>query len=106
MVRLPSGALWQGFYGRYTRVFMTLIWKAPTTVYSSRPSASDLGVLQLRMCLLVCSMACARERLLVTGLFEACELDFAAMAAAASGVTVLQPQGKRVGAQLPVPRTQ
>ena len=51
-------------------------------------------------------MARARERLLATGLFEAHELDFAALAAAAPGVTVLQPQGKRVGAQLPVRRAQ
>ena len=37
------------------------------------------------------------------GLFEASELDFAALAAAKAGVTVLQPQGmkegKRVGAE-------
>ena len=32
---------------------------------------------------------------LETGLFEAAELDFAALAAAQAGVTVLQPQGKR-----------
>ncbi len=32
---------------------------------------------------------------------EPAELDFAALAASAAGITVLKPQGKRVGAQLP-----
>ena len=44
-------------------------------------------------------LARARARLEVTGLFEAQELDF--MALAAEGITALFPQGKRVGAQLP-----
>ena len=46
-------------------------------------------------------MGRARARFASTGLFAPAELDFAALAAAADGVSVLQPQGKRVGAQLP-----
>ena len=45
-------------------------------------------------------MARARARFQATGLFEPKELDFAALASA-EGLTVLQPQGQRVGAQLP-----
>ena len=46
-------------------------------------------------------MARARARLSATGLFEARELDFAALAASGEGITMLQPRGVRVGAQLP-----
>jgi len=50
-------------------------------------------------------MARARTRLQGTGLFAARDLDFGAIAAAGDGkVTALQPQGKRVGAQLPQQR--
>ena len=52
------------------------------------------------------ALARARERLLATELFEAHELDFAALAAAAPSVTVLQPAAREAGvsAQLPVRR--
>ena len=48
-------------------------------------------------------MARARTRLAATptGLFDATELDFAALTASADGITALKPSGKRVGAQLP-----
>ena len=46
-------------------------------------------------------MARARARLQATQLFTPSELDFAALASSSEGITVLQPQGKRVGAQLP-----
>ena len=41
------------------------------------------------------------QALYATGLFESKELDFAALAASDEGITVMQPRGKRVGAQLP-----
>ena len=47
-------------------------------------------------------MGRARARLAATQLFEAKELDFMALAANKElGITVLKPDGKRVGAQLP-----
>jgi predicted nicotinamide N-methyase len=46
-------------------------------------------------------MARARARFQATELFDAKELDFAALAALPEGISVMQPQGKRVGAQLP-----
>ena len=42
----------------------------------------------------------ARGLLCVTELFDAAELDFAALAAQRD-VSVMRPQGKRIGAQLP-----
>ena len=44
-------------------------------------------------------MARSKARFEKTGLFTPAELDFAALAA--QGFTMLMPQGKRVGAQLP-----
>ena len=46
-------------------------------------------------------MARARQRFMDTGLFTPAELDFSALAASEEEISVLQPQGKRVGAQLP-----
>ena len=45
-------------------------------------------------------MARARGLLCETELFDAAELDFAALAAQPN-VSVMRPQGKRIGAQLP-----
>ena len=43
----------------------------------------------------------SRARFRLSSLFDSKELDFAALAASDEGITVMQPRGKRVGAQLP-----
>eukprot|EP00966_Prymnesium_polylepis_P177191 4103747-Prymnesium_polylepis.1 len=47
-------------------------------------------------------MARARTHLQANQLFTPSELDFAALASSSEAITVLQTQGKRLGAQLPV----
>jgi hypothetical protein len=46
-------------------------------------------------------LARARARLVGTGLFTPAELDFAALAASGKDISMLKPNGERIGAQLP-----